>query len=191
MNGTIPDLKWYIAISDKKSLKPRCPFATSERCPRYYQSLFLLGQAGATKIPEVQDKKLHDYWKNTDVWPLTMEQETSLSGSNLQMFKNFCPEVGYQHSGFFASGLIPWHDEEEQESFFNQGLPGDGSYKWHWKHLDEMHYSECPLYSLLPYVPNGADVGVEELVEMKPGFGGFTFDIKLLLTRLARWWLRQ
>src|SRR6266478_1120232 len=46
-----PTLKWYTDISASKSLSPRCPFASVHRCPRYYQSVSLLGEAGvATAI---------------------------------------------------------------------------------------------------------------------------------------------
>ena len=46
----IPDLLWYIQAGKDKGINGRCPFATVESCPRYYQSLSLLGEAGSTKI---------------------------------------------------------------------------------------------------------------------------------------------
>src|SRR5687768_14025079 len=124
MHTDNPHLKWYVGIREKQALQPRRPFATSERCPRYYQTLSLLEHAGATEIPKERDEQLKKFWEKTDLWPLTREQETSLSGSNKWMFNNFCPEVAAQHTGYFASSLIPWHDEEERENYYKRALPG-------------------------------------------------------------------
>jgi hypothetical protein len=43
-----PNLEWYESVSEKKHLLPRCPFASVYRCPRYYQSISLLGEAGVS-----------------------------------------------------------------------------------------------------------------------------------------------
>ena len=71
------------------------------------------------------------------------------------MFRNFCPEVAHQHSRFFASQLIPWSDEGEKERYLDRVLPGNNSYRWNWKYVEEMHYCNCPLYSVLPYQSGG------------------------------------
>ncbi|WP_316348916.1 hypothetical protein [Desulfuromonas acetoxidans] len=59
----IPDLSWYAGVSQKKNLFARCPFATVESCPRYYQSLSLSAQTGATEIPAKEDERLLKKWK--------------------------------------------------------------------------------------------------------------------------------
>ena len=58
MKILIPDLEWYLAISNKNNSSPRCPFATIESCPRFYQSLSLLGSAGSTSIEKSEDEPL-------------------------------------------------------------------------------------------------------------------------------------
>jgi hypothetical protein len=57
-NVIIPDFEWYSALSSKRGPSPRWPFASVERCPRYYQSLSLLGGAGFTKIDPKEDASL-------------------------------------------------------------------------------------------------------------------------------------
>src|SRR5208283_2857731 len=77
-----PDLKWYEEVTKRKGLnEPRCPFASTEKCPRYYQSLSILGTAGATAIDKAIDEKLQKRWEHHHLWPRTMEQETSVGGS--------------------------------------------------------------------------------------------------------------
>ena len=56
----IADKAWYHGISEAKSLPLRCPFATVDRCPRYYQSLSLLSETGATAIEPEEDSRLSD-----------------------------------------------------------------------------------------------------------------------------------
>jgi hypothetical protein len=67
-----PDLKWYTEISVAKKLSPRCPFASVHRCPRYYESIALLGDVGvATSMDPTEDERLLNKWKHSDLWPVT------------------------------------------------------------------------------------------------------------------------
>jgi hypothetical protein len=125
-----PDLQWYTKTSEQKGLKQRCPFATAARCPRFYQSLSLLGRAGSTQIDEAEDERLKAFWESTDLWPSTAEQCTSVSGPvpGNKAFHNFCPEVAFLRFGLFASDLLPYHDEIDSESAHKKlaDLQGDG-----------------------------------------------------------------
>ena len=58
MNPIIADKAWYREISAKKGKFTHCPFATVVLCIRYYQSLSLIGDAGATKIDDEEDDRL-------------------------------------------------------------------------------------------------------------------------------------
>ena len=201
MKRVYPDLPWYTRISQAKRMPPRCPYATAARCPRYFQSLSLLESVGSTSIPSEQDAKLAAFWKATDLWPVIEEQVTSVSGSSdgRKMLSKFCPEVAFLRFDLFATDLIPYHDVEESETAQQElaTVPGSSmqtDYRWHWRAVHEMHYSECPLYSLLPHVPPTAKAdpsSSEELLEMKPSVAGFQLNIKVLVTRLARWWLKK
>lgn len=149
-----PDMKWYSAISDRKGLLPRCPFASVHRCPRFYQSLSLLGEAGSTKIDPDEDRELFDDWSRSDVWPTTREQETSILGpvGDPKIFSHFCPEVTFERFGLYASHLCGHADEIDLEGAHARlAREGTGSedWRWNWAHVSPMHYSECPIYSLL------------------------------------------
>lgn len=139
------------------SVSPRCPFATVESCPRFYQSLSLLGSAGSTAIDSSEDKRLLEKWKKNDLWPKTREQETIISGNN-KFFDKFCPEVAFERFGYFASYLGRYSGELDHDLAHEQlGKIGASSedYRWAWSSVAPMHYTECPLYSVLLYRHNG------------------------------------
>ena len=130
---------------------PRCPFATVETCPRFYQSLSLLGSAGSTAIDSSEDKRLLEKWKTNDLWPKTREQETIVYGNN-KFFDKFCPEVAFERFGYFASYLGRYSDELDHDLAHKQlGKIGASSedYRWAWSSVTAMHFTECPLYSVL------------------------------------------
>ncbi|MBS0336460.1 MAG: GGDEF domain-containing protein [Proteobacteria bacterium] len=151
-----PDLDWYIRISDRRDTALRCPFATVDQCPRYYQSLHLLGHAGSTKIPEKEDARLTEKWEKSDLWPRTDEYCTSLSGPKdhryPSSFSNFCPETLYDRFGYFVTHLSKYHDEEDQAALHRR-LEKDnapaGHPLWSWGGASPQHFTECYLYPIL------------------------------------------
>ena len=164
MAMTIPDLNWYLAISKKNNGSPRCPFATVESCPRFYQSLSLLGSAGSTSIDQAEDKRLLEKWKSSDLWPKTREQETSISGNN-KFFDQFCPEVAFERFGYFASYLGRYSDELDHDLAHKKlGEIGASSkdYRWAWSSVAPMHFTECPLYSVLLHRRNSTITSTEK-----------------------------
>ena len=151
---------------------PRCPFATVETCPRFYQSLSLLGSAGSTAIDSSEDKRLLEKWKSTDIWPKTREQETIIYGNN-KFFGNFCPEVAFDRFGYFASYLGRYSDELDHDLAHKQlgegGAPSE-DYRWAWSSVTPMHFTECPLYSVLLYRQNDVENRLNQK-ELKPSSG--------------------
>lgn len=150
----LPNLDWYLNISTRQQLSPRWPYASVYRCPRFYQSLSLLGKAGSTKIDPKEDGKLKHSWEKTDVWPVTVEQATSVSGpgDESKHFPHFCPEVSFERFGLFATELHKYADEIDvsiahKELSGKEASPDD--WRWNWGLIEPMHYTECPLYSLL------------------------------------------
>src|ERR1700677_3469697 len=92
-----PDFQWYAGKSREMNGPVRCPFASASRCPRYYESLYLLGAAGiSTKIPQETRIKLDRQWKDFEA--TIAEESASISGGgtkDTQAMSNFCPEVSY------------------------------------------------------------------------------------------------
>lgn len=199
MTVIIPDFEWYSKISQEKALPPRCPFATVDHCPRYYQSISLLKYTGATAIDSSVGDSLFERWKRSPLWPLIGEQETSVSGSSdrpASILSNFCPEVSYERHGLFASHLAEYADtldlEMAQENLGRRGVPGS-DWRWHWASVRPMHFSECPLYSVLLHTQHASEIlsDAEELLEIKPGAFGVSLNVKELVTRFCLWWLRR
>lgn len=150
----IPNLEWCSEKSRANGTDTRCPFATVDSCPRYYQSLSLLGEAGSTTIEKKEDNRLLEKWKTTDLWPRTAEYETSISGSegNPRQFSNFCPEVAFGRFGYFATYLGQYADENHRDVAHSQlsqeeAEPNDPG--WSWAGITPQHYTECPFYSVL------------------------------------------
>lgn len=154
-----PDFNWYSEISGRRELEPRCPFASVERCPRYYYSLSLMREAGSTAIDSADEEKLKEKWAKSDLRPRTMEQETVLSnwgkkdgGTEKRDFVNFCPEVSYERFGNFGSGYGDYADQIDTDLAHKRLAEiraSNTDWRWRWAWLKPMHYSECPLYSLL------------------------------------------
>jgi hypothetical protein len=117
----IPYFYWYAQIGDKREVIDRCPFATVETCPRFNQSLGLLGEAGNTRIPNGENNRLLSCGKTNDLWPKTNEAAALISGAvgEPYIFSNFCPEVTLDCFGHFASNFSCYADEIDSEASHN------------------------------------------------------------------------
>src|ERR1700739_21513 len=129
----IGDLDWYLRESSSKGTPtPRCPFATADHCPRYFQSLSLLGRAGFTGLSSSEEKRLLKKWMRSALWPRTDEQAKLISGSTT--FYNFCPEVLFDGFGLFATFLSRYTDELDLDTgharLAAQNAPRSD---WHWQ----------------------------------------------------------
>jgi hypothetical protein len=176
------DLQWYTGESTDKGLAtPRCPFATTERCPRYYQSLSLMGHAGSTRLDPKEDTRLLKKWRKSDLWPRTTEQETTLfrSSDEPHIFTRFCPEVVHDRFGWFATSLAAYPAELDRDlahAALGRERADREDWRWAWSQMTPMHYSECPLYSLL----SPSTKAKPEILGLKPGIWGFSIDLKAL-----------
>lgn len=190
----IPNLRWYLEQSTLKNTSPRCPFATVRSCPRFYESLSLLGDAGSTKIPEKEDKKLLKKWKGSPLLPATKEQATSISGYEDNHFGNFCPEVSFERFGLFATNLDKYADAIDKD-FAHSNLskikatPHD--WRWFWSNIQPQHYSECPLYSVLLSLKSDIHNKHEDIIDLKPNFHGIGLNINALIRKIKRYIKRK
>lgn len=83
MDFIYPDLSWYSEISDQKNVSLRCPYANVHRCPRYYSSLYLLGNAGiTTKMETEKIQRLNELWNKSDLLLVIAEHDTSICLDN-------------------------------------------------------------------------------------------------------------
>ena len=190
-----PDLNWYTGISKSKGIAPRCPFATVEHCPRFYQSISLLGDVGiTTKIAPVEDKHLFEKWSKTDIWPKVREQETAVGGGSGQhhLFSNFCPEVSFETFGLFAVSLTRFADDidrgQRHKALSMSGTAHGHDWRWNWEYVYEQHYTDCHLYSILLARPIAADVDDKEIFKLQPSAYGMSVDLKRLWSSLKAWW---
>lgn len=199
MTVIVPDFEWYSKITEEKALPPTCPFATVDRCPRYYQSISLLKYTGATPIDSSIDDSLFEQWNRSPLWLVIAEHATSVFGSTDRpdsILSNFCPEVSYERYGFFASHLAQYADtldlEVAHENLGRRGVAGP-DWRWQWASVRPMHFSECALYSVLMHAQPASKVLSEakDLLEIKPGAFGVSLNVKKLITRFCLWWLRR
>ena len=161
METVQPTLKWYQERSRIAAGPPRCPFASVQRCPRYYQGISLLGEAQVTTaIPADEDRRLLAAWRRSDLWPRIHEQSTSIVGrtEDPRHFMNFCPETLFDRFGLFVSDLHGYADEIDVDvahSTLKACNVPPSDWQWTWAAAKPMHYTDCPLYS--PLTESGAN----------------------------------
>ena len=202
MSFIYPDLEWYSEISDQKNVPLRCPYANVHRCPRYYSSLYLLGNAGiTTKMETEKIGELDELWNKSDLLPVIAEHDTSIKefDNKKSVFSNFCPEVSFDVFSLFAVSLHRYANETDIDQAHAQlakeAHPKD--WRWNWAHVESLHYLKCPVYSQLMTRPaiNASetikDNSTQEIIEVKPGFMGISLNIRAALSRLAKWWLSK
>ena len=179
-----PDLDWYTGLSKADGVSPRCPYANVHKCPRYYESLRLLGDSGmTTQIQPEKIQELDTLWKGNPFVPVIAEHDTSIWSSEARPygFKNFCPEVSFDVFGLFADNLYRYVHEIDAKS--GETYPPD-HWRREWASISPLHYLKCPLYSQLltsqssPTTAEASTQNQEEILEIKPGFWGIRLDVK-------------
>lgn len=154
------ELERYIERSNKLKLKPRCPIAHAELCPRYYTSMFLLSSVGVTPpISEEVNARLHKKWQ--DFQPTVGEEDASIHafpGKKLSGVSNFCPEVSYEVFDQFVSSFLEYPDELDREAAhkrLSRESVSRADPRWHWFDHSGRHYSECREFSLFSEMTGG------------------------------------
>lgn len=186
-------LEWYASRGRELGASGRCPYANVHSCPRYWESLSLLGDAGiATSIDKQTDARLEQKWKGSKLWPVVAENATAVANRN--SFSNFCPEVSFNVFRNFASSLSRYSDEIDRDAAHalleREADVTPNDWRWQWANVTPLHFGECPLYSQIRISQEPEEPHAGEVVTMKPGVLGFSIDVKVLLDRLARSWLK-
>ncbi len=115
---TIPDSSWYKNKSSEQGAPAACPYANVHKCPRYYASVHMLGEARLiTSIPAEKKEALDAFWGESKLLPVTNEEDTSISGldAKVSSFSNFCPEVSFVNFRYYASYLGRYVDYIDKE----------------------------------------------------------------------------
>jgi hypothetical protein len=192
-----PNMEWYLSISRERDVAPRCPFATVDRCPRYWDSLSMLQHIGHTSVSEQESQRLEKKWAGSDLRARTAEQDTSISGSSSsKCLTNYCPEIAYNSFGVFASFLSEHVDKIDRDMaarrLSREGASPESS-KWRWGALAPMHYTECPLYSPLLHQPVSTlpDKPKDDLVTIKPTIWGMSIDLNEVWRRFWPWFRKS
>lgn len=144
-----PDFAWYSAESRKQGLPPRCPIAHAELCPRYYESIWLLGKEGLiTRIPSERDASLERKWKVFG--SVIAEEGASVWGDEKRKnLDHFCPEVSYEIYSYFASHLNEYPDELDREIAYKLYKRGEiKHFDARWQGISPHRYTECREYSI-------------------------------------------
>ncbi len=183
---------YVILSSSSRGLPTRCPQANVHRCPRHYQSLALLGSAGiTTRIPEAKDSALKAFWEQSEHWPVVDEHATSITYSDARAlgFHNFCPEVAFDVFHLFASYLHRFSDEIDQDSqheILAARTSPHADWRWNWQSLEPMHYTDCPVYSMLTVHETKHELPEKkDIVQLKPTFYGMSVDLIALWKRFS------
>ena len=157
MTPSYPDLDWYTSVSKRKNMLARCPYATAHRCPKYFESVWMLSKHGMmTEIPEALHNEFLKKWQSHELWRLTDATATTISGGGRDKgscFSHLCPEVTFDAFNLFASQIIEFFDHFDRE-FNHRQLTEEGTFlekdwRWDFERFVPMHFSECPLYSKL------------------------------------------
>ena len=149
-----PTLEWYKSISARYNLTPRCPFANIYKCPKYYDSLYLLEGTGATSIADQDIKELNRYWEERKLKFALKEEMPGIAKKNNEFsyLTNYCPEVTCLRFGYFASHLSEFADETARDvrhTELEKRNIDTNDWRWYFQYLTPLHYTDCSYYSIL------------------------------------------
>ena len=148
----IPDSSWYESKSAERNTPASCPYANVHKCPRYYASIYMLGEARIiTSISDDKKTSLDAFWASSELLPVIAEEETYMRGiqGNWSVFSNFCPEVTFAYLNYYARCLAKNVDGIDRDCgrriAEREKNPRDWRYEWGF--MSPCHFSECSFYN--------------------------------------------
>lgn len=166
---TVPDSAWYRAKSACANAPLKCPYANVKKCYRYYESIYMLGEAQLiTSISDDKKVELETFWSEKNLRPVIAEESTEISGSvgRWTSFSNFCPEVSFTYFGLYASFLAKYVDDIDkdigQRAAERDGINNDWRYQWGF--LSECHFLDCSAYNQVDIFNSQKTGNLEKLV---------------------------
>ena len=107
------------------------------------------------KINPEDDRKLEQFWKDDDLWPVVQDYAVKILDNpdrDLPTCINFCPEAIGKRFGWYAKIIAPHATKLDKEvtegELREQGVPGD-HWRWLWRTVEPQHYTECRFYEAL------------------------------------------
>lgn len=153
MQSVIPNLEWYKAQNPLAGSPNRCPFGSSEHCPKYAASVSLLVKEQIwDACSEVATAEAV-----TDIKQIAIEDGPSIHSSGggndwRRRYINFCPEVLEKAFGLFVSSLSDYWTEEgyrdNRRELLQQGIDESHPH-YRWRDYKPQHYTDCDRYSIL------------------------------------------
>ena len=152
MSRVVPDKTWWQAEAKKRDALSTCPYASSHKCPRYFESLVLLSQIKMIAgITESKTDELTSFWNRTSFSSLCDEEVPSVSTKEyggLSSVSNFCPEVSFKYLNYYADYMHKYVDEIDRDSGTRiadrDGLPND--WKYTWMSVNPRYYLDCEVF---------------------------------------------
>lgn len=148
---TIPSSSWYRNKSTEEDTSFSCPYANVHKCPRYYASIYMLGEVNVTTSISFEKKEALDaFWEKSGLSPIISEEDTgvSLGDGKIISLSNFCPEVSFTYFHYYANYLARYADEIDKDCGYRvakrENLPDDWRYSW--AHVSACHFLECDVY---------------------------------------------
>lgn len=151
MSITIPDSSWYRSKSIEADAPLSCPYANVHKCPRYYESIYMLGKVGIiTSIGTSKKEELDVLWEESGLSPVISEDGTGIGWSDgkLSSISNFCPEVSFTYYHYYASFLARHADEIDKDCGYRiaerEKIQNDWRYQW--ACVSACHFLDCSVY---------------------------------------------
>ena len=146
----IPDIEWYRNKSIQMDSPNSCPYANHYKCPRFFDSIDMLGDAGIITRINIKDKKdLDAFWERSGLSPIIAEDKTSIRNNN-KTFSNFCPEVSFKHlDGYYAKFLAKHSDDTDKENDYRKAEKDklSNDYRYEWEYVIACHFLDCSVYN--------------------------------------------
>ncbi len=160
---TIPDSYWYRSRSSEVDAPFLCPYANVHKCPRYYTSIYMLGEIRMiTSINDDKKEDLDAFWADSGLLPVIEEDDTGIShyDGDSSSFSNFCPEVSFTYFHYYASYLVKYADYIDKDSGHRiaarENIHNDWRYEW--MRVSACHFLDCSVYSQV-HDFNSKDIG--------------------------------
>lgn len=152
MQRIVPDKIWWEKERNNRNASSICPYASSHRCPRYYDSIVLLSRSNIIAgMATEKEKELDEFWERTNFSSLCDEEVpavTTKEFGGLSSVSNFCPEVSFKYLHYYADHMHKYVDEIDQDTgrriAEKHNLEND--WKYIWMSVEPKFYLDCDVF---------------------------------------------